>query len=190
MAEVPVVVQKVPEQHDFATVLEEIRDTQVIFVILRDRTPQEDRITLEEFLEDRDALLLDSETVLQVETRPESLRVYEVLVNDLARNQAVLLVIVEPLLHLRLQVICGESREFQLRVLHLLHPEGIPRSDKPINDDVEFRPGFVNDRGLNDAITKHKPFIGLGHEALRFHNSFLLGLICPFSFSSDPRIEL
>src|SRR3990167_10486132 len=72
VAGVPAVAQPVPVHHDLVAVLVEIRDKQVAAAVPHDRTPQEDRLATEELAEDRDALGLDGEPVLQVEARRES----------------------------------------------------------------------------------------------------------------------
>jgi len=61
----PVAVQPVPGHHDLVAALAEIRDMQAAKAVLPDRAPQEYRFAREQLAEDRDALLLNCEPVLE-----------------------------------------------------------------------------------------------------------------------------
>ena len=65
------------------------------------------------------------------------------VVDAVADHNALLLVVVEPLLD-RCEVVLGRSRTFQLGMHHLLHPVGIDRTNRAVNTDdgVEWDFGF------------------------------------------------
>jgi len=148
VAGVPAVAQPVPVHHDLVAVLVEIRDKQVAAAVPHDRTPQEDRLATEELAEDRDALGLDGEPVLQVEARRESVVLLQVRVDGVALHRPTLLLVVEPLLNPCLQVVFSGTRALQLGVLQLLEPVGVGRLDGPVHADEEVKHGFGWGLGL------------------------------------------
>src|SRR3990167_4042994 len=139
----PAAVEPAPEHDHAAIVLDEVRDVEAAAAVLHDRRPQEHRLAAEELAEDLDALLLDFLAVAQTEAGLERVGFLEVVVDAVADHDALLLVVVEPLLD-RCEVVLGRSRTFQFGVHHLLHPVGIDGTDRAVNTDdgVEWDFGF------------------------------------------------
>lgn len=146
-AGVPAAAQPAPVHHNPVAADAETRDKQAT-AVLHDRAPQEHRLTHEQFAEDSNALGLNGEPVLQVQAGGESVALLQVLVDGVADDGATLLVIVEPLLNLRLQVVFGGTRALQLAVLQLLEPVGVVRFDGAVHLDNEVQGEFGNGLGL------------------------------------------
>ena len=117
------VVQTGPRQPNLDAVVVETRDMQVAAAVPHDRAPQEHHLALEQLAEHGDTLLLNGEPILQVQAVGEVVAFLQVLVDGVADDTPTLLVVVEPLLNLREVVFIG-SREFQIGVHQLLHPDG------------------------------------------------------------------
>ncbi len=148
----PVAVSPVPVQDNLAFELDQVRHAQAAIRAPYDRAPKEHRFTREQLAEDSDALGLDSEPILQVQTGGECVAFLQVLVDGVADDRPALLVVVKPLVNLR-EVVLSGSREFKLGVHHLVHPVGVGQLDRAVHPDDEVQHGFRqqlgNDRGRN-----------------------------------------
>lgn len=115
---VPVVVQPAPAQHHLVSVLAEARgvETEVV-AVPHDVLPSEDLLPSVELAKDVDAHLLDGEEVGQPELVGERVMRNKILVEHGARDEARLLVVVEPFLHARLKVILGGTRALHAQKL-------------------------------------------------------------------------
>jgi len=136
----PAVVQPVPSQHHPAGALVEIRHVEVAVVTApHDALPTEHGLALEKGTEDRDAPRLNGEKIGKTELVGERVVLLEMLVDGVAADDTRLLVVVEPLLHARLEVVLGRSRALQLGVQNLAQPRRVDDPDRTVHTDREVQ---------------------------------------------------
>src|SRR3989338_4438547 len=119
---VPVVAKPVPAQEDPVVALAETRDAEVAMAVPHDGLPAEDYITGKQFTEHGDALGLDRQEVGEAETTFKQVVGFQVTVDHLPGYPACLLPFVEPLLHIRRQVVLGGAPAFEPVVGYGLSP--------------------------------------------------------------------
>lgn len=196
----PAAAQPVPVHHNLTAAPAEIRDTQVAVADLHDRSPQEDCLAGKQLAEHGDTLLLNGEPILQVEARREDVVVLEVLVDGVAHHGTTILVVVEPLLNSRLQIVFSGTRALQLGMLQLLEPVGVGRLHRPVHADGEVQwwfgdrlgprclnqQEFICEEPLGSADTsefvEHSFYTDIFQIQVVFHNillRLLVGILSP-----------
>lgn len=125
-----------------------------------DRTPQIHRIFPEQLAEHGDALLLNRDTVLQVEAGGESsTALTQRVVDGISGDSGTDLAAVTPLVDLVMQVVLNGPAEFQSGVHYLLHPRWIARLDRSVHSDHEVELGFGQRVGIG-ADFSELPAVG------------------------------